>query len=337
MATRHESRKFLSKGSYGCVFNPPIPCANQETLHRGTVGKIFEHQQDFEEEVRAYQLVKMLDPNHKWSLPIVKGCEIDTTALELDEEVARCPFMTMDTKHLYFQLVIPYGGITLWNLFTNYRVPVEWAILYLEQVLSALSTMVTKGYVHLDIKPMNVLVHEGRVLLIDFSLLQETSQVYKESNMYLMKAKYIWYPPEFYIYASLHKDSNADVESRSRKSLYVYDIPKYGLKHDASELKKQQRAIGRYMRFVVHNEKLDDLQFNTEMAKKIDIYSTGVTFLNLFEMKGYKHTEFHALLKRMVCADPRKRTSIQKALSEVRKLSKKLHNVPSLQFKKVDL
>lgn len=334
-----EKRKFLSKGSFGCVFDPPLACDNANSRTNspsGSVGKVFEHQQDFEEEVEAYKKVAILDPEHKWSLPLLNECVVNLDAINNNNSnkntaIDHCPFIVKNDKHLFFQIVIPYGGITLWNLFGQQQVSLVQFIDLLRQVLVATSDMTKNGYVHLDIKPMNILVNEGRVILIDFSLLKKHEDVYQMDNAYLLRSKYIWYPPEFYISSKLLKKSNMSDIEMAQKSLYIYEIPKYGLKYDASVIKKQEQALVKYIKFLrskanksVTDESVNDIAaLNVKLSQKIDVYGIGVTFLNVYESRGWKHPILHNLLKNMTHADPRKRISVFDAKDGVTKLCNK--------------
>lgn len=331
-----EKNKFLSKGSYGCVFDPPLECdsidGKTNKIPLGSVGKVFEHQQDFEEEVDAYEKVALLDPKHKWSLPLLNECVVDLDALHTgssgNTEVRRCPFMTKNDKHLFFQIVIPYGGITLWNLFMDskqHEVTLSQFANLLSQVLVAVNDMTKNGYAHLDIKPMNILVHEGRISLIDFSLLKKHENVYHKDNLYLLRSKYIWYPPEFYVSSRLLKDPNTNELEIARKSLYIYETPKYGLQYDAETVKKQEQALVEYIKFLKNSKDVLNQQevmaLSTKIAQKIDVYGVGVTFLNFFEAKGFKHPQLHNLLKKMTLSDPRKRISAIEAKKGIAKIN----------------
>jgi serine/threonine protein kinase len=325
MVSRKTKRTFLSKGSYGCVFNPPMQCVGKNSGHantnKGVVGKIFEDKQDYEEEVHAYQLVQKLDPEHKWSLPLLNACEVDMDKMRDDDEVNKCPFMVADRGHMYFQLVIPYGGQTLWDMFReqNPGISIQWLLTFLEQVLVAISAIAQQGYTHLDIKPMNILISGKHVYMIDFSLLQKHEDVYKDDNMFLMKAKYIWYPPEFYMYATLKSDPNPDVNVRSTKSLYIYDIPKYGVFATEAEYEGQVKAAQRFLKYLMKDGRFrKDQELMSKVARQIDVYSTGVTFLNLYQSLGYHNETVSKILKGMVNADPRRRWTSERALRAVR-------------------
>ena len=80
----------------------------------------------------------------------------------------------MDEQEAKTYLVMPFiGGGTFSKILKELQepLPVEQVILYLEQICSALDYAHQRGVVHLDLKPLNLLIREdGGLLLSDFGL-----------------------------------------------------------------------------------------------------------------------------------------------------------------------
>jgi serine/threonine protein kinase len=329
---------FVNKGAYGCVFTPPLPCIDStHKFNKTVVGKIFEHRSEYEQEMQAYKVVRYLDPENEWSLPFKQACKVDTNNKALQSTISRCPFMLADHKHLFHQIVMTNGGMTLGELFEKYQVPEKWMIKYLEQTLTAITRISLGGYSHLDIKPANILVHDNKIFLIDFSLLSRQESIYQDDNSFLFKAKYIWYPPEFYMYSVLNNDNSPNFKRRGEGSLYVYHIPKYGLiRHSEQEFKENAQSATNFMRFFKKNDRYRDTEFLEEIANKIDVYSAGIVFMNIYEKHHYRNPYIFQLLKDMIQPDPRKRLSPTGALHRLKSVASSSYRMPSSKFKKID-
>lgn len=375
-------QKYIGKGAYGCVFMPALKCKNNDTVQaidskrdqKLDVGKIFKHPQDFLDEMRAYKIIKSVDPKNEWSLPIRRACKSSSSS-QNNDVLMSCPFIREDREYNgsideYMQLVMPYGGISLRHAFhsklaTNLKIPISDIVRYLKHVLKGLIQLDGYGYVHMDVKPANILVRvatdtsipsppkKTKIYLIDYSLLQKKEGVYDyQTNRFIFKTKYVWYPPEFTIFYALKKGrqsirtfaqslrlgnkSNTGIESDApnkysstissedviKSCLHVFDIPQIGLR-GRDLYRKQIKELQTFLKDL-GNMKGSVRSIFDQYVHKIDVYSTGVTFLNiLLNFYGENTKGYHALqniLENMVSADPRKRFTLQQAYESLNAL-----------------
>lgn len=367
--------KYIGKGAYGCVFMPALSCEGQVRSKRKDatdVGKLFRNPRDFSDEMKAYKIIKALDPKSEWSLPIKKACKANIH--EVNDSLLKCPFIQEDVgtgeRIEYMQIVMPYGGIPLRLLFRGrhpqqslYAKPsIKDLTAFMKTVLKGISKIDQAGYVHMDVKPANILLRKKgkaatQAYLIDFSLLQKKTGVYDyRTNQFIFRTKYVWYPPEFTIFYKLKKthqsvrsfartldmkenekqqaEQDSDAPYRQSKSasvstasiiskcLHVFDFPSLGLSGKAL-YQKQSKQL---REFLVHlsSSKGSVQSIFDGFVDKIDVYSTGVTFLNIIQYyyKDAKGIEaLTSVLERMVAADPRRRYSIAQALDAIEALS----------------
>lgn len=340
------SLKFVSKGAYGCVFTPPLPCEG-ETPRRANpnkhVGKLFLELDSFDEEVNAYTIVEKIDPARKWSLPLLDHCLTRLDATKYDEEIEKCPKLkrgrySKKRPSLYGQVIMPYGGRPLDKVITEKRPSLQQFVGIMMTVLEAINDLDSQGYAHLDVKPSNILVaDDGRVSLIDYSLLQKQQSIYDmDHNRHLFVEKYIWYPPEFYVFNKLNQIlpnlteslTNSDVNYIASRALYIYHVDKYGIKKSNTLYKSQLQSMTTFVSDISHacqDSKTHPGAMFGKLTSKVDIYSAGVVFLNIFEKCRYRasnklYTPVLGLLHTMIESDPRNRIAPHLALSSLRNI-----------------
>ena len=74
--------KYLGKGTYGCVYSPPVKCnhnlqqENHAVIHNN-VGKIFFNKEDAEDEYEVtMKYVNTIDPEGLFTNKFLKKCDV---------------------------------------------------------------------------------------------------------------------------------------------------------------------------------------------------------------------------------------------------------------------
>lgn len=213
--------KYVSSGTYGCVFTPPVECINKTSHGHGYVGKVFTNQESYKEEVDIMDIVKDIDPNQSFTIHYTDACEI---AKPKRKDLLYSPGKTprdvcMRLSSGLMQIVYPHGGVDMFsysrqnsvealggNYTKAYGAFVKW-FASLGPVLKGIETMGERGIVHMDIKPPNMLFDDVhfQTKLIDFGLMRKFTTMYDGPDS-LIASKYMFFPPEFvchYYFASI--------------------------------------------------------------------------------------------------------------------------------------
>ena len=119
---------FLGRGSYGCIYSPPVPCdkkddafildINSKNKHKGRkVSKIFAKEDAFQKELNASLLAAEVDPSGKLLLIPNKACAVDVDKFQKRKDAKRCknlygdpPVDNVKLPSTLYQLTMPYGG-----------------------------------------------------------------------------------------------------------------------------------------------------------------------------------------------------------------------------------
>jgi hypothetical protein len=162
-----------------------------KSTEEGLVGKVFLFADEARTEVDNYAIIKKLDPKREWSLPMLHSCTIDAPRV-----TGKCAALRAKTLSVAHQIIMTFGGSTI-----REAMPCEEHLIIelVEQALHALCKIHDAGYVHMDVKPENILVNaDGRLRLIDYGLMTPVDLVYDVShNGYNLAYEYPYFPPEF--------------------------------------------------------------------------------------------------------------------------------------------
>lgn len=192
----------IGQGSFGCVFNPAIPCRGIDPLNTGkSVGKVFMHDQDASDEMKLLQKFVQMDPDQKYFIYSTEKCELDQDYGN-EPDVSKCTAISHHPYDRTFQTIMPNGGVTLREYLITNRPVLGWSlesiVKLLEPVFAGVDSLIRNDMVHQDIKTINIVVNDyGEARLIDFGLILPSFDLYREDQNGLLRAEYFLNPPEY--------------------------------------------------------------------------------------------------------------------------------------------
>ena len=164
--------KIIGKGSYGCVFKPPIPCKylhNFDLKHKNDIMKFVDTslENNIKEEEISY-VVRKIDPQSDYFIPlsndkcVVKEIKVLSKCEKYVEAVNNVP---------YRGIFVKYGGLTLDDYLDNHPISLDTTFNFLLHLADGIQILHDNNIVHLDIKPNNVVIDQDlNIRIIDFGL-----------------------------------------------------------------------------------------------------------------------------------------------------------------------
>jgi serine/threonine protein kinase len=324
---------FVASGSYGCIYNPPLKCSSTSRdidIPKKTrvVSKIFSNNNEFEIEKNIQEIISKIDPDHKFTLPYYGNCNV--TNLKKTAEISSCEHIDLKKQKSYKQLLYQYGGKDFADLLSNRPGSIllfKKILKSFQPVVNGLQSISKNKYIHLDIKPDNILYYRGKVLLIDFGIMTKKKHIFDFTNV--LDHDYPFYPPEFKMY--IHRNTSyskflqrfgSNFEYRysiNSKRVSTYDTITDLIKYDTDDQKADLIAL--------YNSK--DIRSYTD---KIDVYSLGIVLALLYVWSNYdKHEKLASknnnfklkvceIIRGMIRFDPEKRYSVSKLINEYNEL-----------------
>lgn len=347
--------KLLGEGSFGCVVSHPLECSGKEiivsTKHNPNmkqVSKLFYEKNKFENEVRLGRMVKKIDPSEKRILVPIKGCEVSRRTIHKPSNInaiSKCENLASITStqnitkssiydntlalNKIWQLTMPYAGKEFDTSLKKYKNPISVRSLakIILPLFEALVMLKEKRMVHQDIKNANVLIHNRKAILIDYSLMLPFDDIYVENNYNRLKRRYRPFPPEYFMASIIikHKSDFKHMKSMEVKesiteryknhleNIQHYFAPYYTL-NELYELSNYGSlmiiALSNYKKFV-------------EFADKIDIFSVGTMLTDSYDLIAtpFSHPDYIVLMRGILHPDPRQRMSAEDALALCKKIA----------------
>lgn len=182
---------FVGRGSYGCVYRPPMPCKNKKPIPN-TIGKIFANQTDEEDEKDAYSEMDKINTNNEFTPKSYGSCFVaDKLTTKEKKELQECD---LGISFGSSQFIMEDGGSDL----DSSNLPFFEVLKNAGNIFEGLVKMEQMGFSHNDIKGLNIVYNKntGRLLLIDFGLMTRYKDILEIPYNYL----YPYYPPEFDVY-----------------------------------------------------------------------------------------------------------------------------------------
>lgn len=312
----------LGEGSYGCVISPAPVCKGESLAptdgsNQNMVAKVFKYKEHADEEWELAKTVHKLDPNNTWSLPVYKRCARPTKYLQNDKY--SCDLTKhMDSDAVITYIVMKYGGKSLDELD---ELPLDNFRNIMQTCLLALLTMSRREWIHMDIKPGNVLYDEAedKCYLIDFSLMESYSEkLYDPQRKDFLSTKYPWFPPEFHMSTLFNDFGDIDINlveltKRMEKLYSRLDLPQDFAKSVVDGcLRFANDVVEQANTYNVHPLQLLE---QPQLKEKIDIYSLGVTLLEVYYSNVVrKDPAIEDILAKMTKSNPFERISAHAAV-----------------------
>jgi serine/threonine protein kinase len=164
--------KLIGKGTYGCVFDPPLKCKSKYVpTKKNKVGKITQPVDFAAEAEAARELANLAVAKEYFILPdLQSSCEIADISKQSDMDIQKCDPLFYDTNVKMVQFQMPYAGKSLFKRINDadIRTP-HFFFRLMTFLLEAGSYLAVKSFVHYDIKEDNILLDDRMNLkLIDF-------------------------------------------------------------------------------------------------------------------------------------------------------------------------
>ena len=289
--------KLVNTGSMGCVFSPNIPCKDKKEVRtKDKVSKLLIRKDFSNKEFEINRLISKIKGHEKWTTTWSKSCKspVYRQLLNLSEinkclETKKDILKTLDPKTSFQMLQGKNSGkpvhdyitqLFSYYVFHNNRLFIKAFITLfksLEPLFIGLVKLYENNICHHDITSTNILLKEGRFILIDYGLsfkLNQTKPVIQRMKKEFMSDRiYEAYPFE-YIYYPVKEpyitEEQENIALRYHRKDYknIYKVIHVDLFHrDIDEL-----------RFTMLEDKLMNINKPklSELLKSLDTYSLGI-------------------------------------------------------------
>jgi serine/threonine protein kinase len=319
----------LGEGTYGCVFYPPLKCDN-ETTRRIGVGKVIRNIYDANFEIQISKRLLKIDPKGKFTNPLISECFITKQNItKKDESNLICGVTdTLDENKKYKQLIYKHKGN---DLFTSHNNHINKFI----NLIEGLQVLQEHNICHRDIKEDNILSLKTKYIYIDFGLSVDLKDVYQTEFNNILMHTYMYYPPEFKIYAIM--ETLLKQKKYDNKDTLIDDIYNKleNIKHMKSyrSIKQELKDLGVYknIRNDIYNSicRIVYETFNlshknkekyfTKLSQYVDVFSLGVIMLsesNKQSLSLEKSKALNTIIKKAIHFDVFSRFNIHQLLDE---------------------
>lgn len=264
---------YIASGSYACTFSPPLQCQGSTSVSgidsTRKVGKVFNHKKDGATEIETQRVLDSIDPEHLFTVNYYGKCRVGkiTTADDIDS----CDKTIQSNENL--QIVYGHGGKDLWSVIgsTSFaRMNDVFVRLFFkfQPVIEGMKRLNTAGYLHMDIKPDNIVFDGSKLSMIDFGLMSRKNALFGKDKKAQLAFDYPYYPPEFKLHSGMRT-----IESDLHKfqSFFMQNFGVISVKEESVIAKELQRFLAMYA---------SDIETSLDGARifdKSDVYSLGVT------------------------------------------------------------
>lgn len=295
---------FIGSGSYGCTYQPPLPCKNKRSkIDSKYIMKVLEPD-EAKRELKMSKLLYMIDPKQNFYLYLVpeEPCLIDVPINQLESKCSQI-------KTNYEGYVMKYGGINLQEIAINQpeRITLYQTIKWLHKLILAVQILQSIRIIHYDIKLGNLTVDDNNeIYMIDFGLSWQSSTLTDNLEDFNDSFYPIW--PLF---------QNIISEKYSE------------IKQNYGAMPKGNQMIDTLSHeFMINKMKYMENIYYPNIFK-IDIYSLGYVFMNHI-YQNFKHkfkmvnpvltVRLGHILNKMIDVDPDEQLNTKEAMRAITKL-----------------
>jgi len=167
------------------------------------VGKVFKDEASYKKERAEVDRLSAIDPRHDFTVPVMGDCVVQRNPID-EPDLKKCQLISKSKSASFHELIFKNGGYALSALYERTKPGKTAPTVYFDDiirrilpVMTGISELTKKGFVHLDIKPPNMLYDAAsqKMYLIDFGIMTECRQLKRED--FYLRSSYPYFPPEF--------------------------------------------------------------------------------------------------------------------------------------------
>ena len=364
--------KVLGEGSFGCVFKPGLRCVDKAEHvgnssgrrgKRGMVSKVFDSQEDLDTEWDFSKVIAKIDPEQKYFIYGATRCNTSPKQISRDPQHNECSLINgYESKQKFPQIIMKDGGMTFAKYLPDMYekgTPLTRrdVIRIILPALKGLVLFAKAGYVHQDIKTINVVVDPKtqELRIIDYSLMKKIKEIYDPEANHKLYSDYWVNPAEYRVFTALEEVQKGldpvkfDPTWKNRFIRKIVDREAETLRFIHSSSNDRYDLYSKFKMFWRAGEQEETLlklvnkmiakpldkrrTFMTRVAARSDVYSVGLLIVDVYEwiMSEKKDNyddvvAFHEIVRGLIHPDPFLRLTAAKA---VKKAEAFLKTVPS--------
>ena len=321
-----EGGKLIGKGTYGCIFDPPLLCKKKQ-FNKGNIGKLT-GTDDLEREKNAFKVLQGIkESSHYFILPHA-SCSPKIIDNQVDNDINKCKMLTNGNPAEIKQIALEYGGKDLnkLNLISNDSISF---FTLMKQLLEAGSLMVLHGFIHNDIHRGNIVVNnKNTAKLIDWGQSFSKDTITLDTIQWkVLTPEYSAEPPEVTFLTAIDENNNYSFEEA-----LLHLMPRKRVLHTIEKilgvsLRNQLANLGTFFRTSQAYQQKDILKIWKLYYPGFDAWGIGVVLLEclnalMFSYEFIESSEWKLkkaivvdIIKKMLHTNPKERIDCVEALA----------------------
>jgi len=323
-----EGGKLIGKGTYGCIFDPPLLCKKKQ-FDKGDIGKL-STTEDLERESNAFKVLQGIKESSQYFILPHASCTPKIINNQVDNDIDKCDFLSRADPSDLKQVATEYGGNDLRKFNLKSKDNISFFSL-MKQLLEAGSLMVLHGYVHYDIHAGNIVVNnKNNAKLIDWGQSFSKNQISLDSISERWKElvpEYSAEPPEVTFLTAIDYSNNYSFEEA-----LLQLMPKKRVLHTIEKilgvsLRTQLANLGTFFRTSQAFQQKDIIKIWKLYYPGFDAWGIGVVLLEslnilMFSYEFIESSEWKLkkaiavdIIKKMLHTNPKERIDCVEALA----------------------